>query len=158
MSKSTSRIIETIEKQKGFFTVNDIMSAVLLPPSKSKKSKKTNKLSQRQAQQTASRVQDAVTTLYQYGFLTKQKGKFKVAHPLNFTGTFIHNKKGDGVVYLHDDIEVHIYRDDVHHARNKDIVQVQLTDIRRGTLFGKVTSIVTANKRDVLCTMYKTQR
>ena len=146
MSKSTSRIIETIEKQKGFFTVNDIMSAVLLPPSKSKKSKKTNKLSQRQVQQTASRVQDAVSTLYQYGFLTKQKGKFKVPLPFNFTGTFIHNKKGGGVVYLHDDIEVHIYRDDVHHARNKDIVQVQLTDIRRGTLFGKVTSIVTANK------------
>ncbi|MDH7552582.1 MAG: VacB/RNase II family 3'-5' exoribonuclease [Spirochaetota bacterium] len=147
MSKTSSRIVQAIEKQKGFFTPNDIVAAVLLSPSKSKKSKKSTRVSQRQAQQTANRVQNAVITLYQYGFLTKKKGKFKVIQPFNFTGTFIHSKKGDGIVYLHDDIEVHIYREDVMHARNKDIVQAQLTDIRRGILFGRVTSIVTANKQ-----------
>ncbi|HOJ28762.1 MAG TPA: ribonuclease R [Spirochaetota bacterium] len=147
MSKTSSRIVQAIEKQKGFFTPNDIVSAVLLSTSKSKKSKKSTKVSQRQAQQTANRVQNAISTLYQCGFLTKQKGKYRVAQPFSFTGTFIHSKKGDGIVYLHDDIEVHIYREDVNHARNKDIVQVQLTDIRRGTLFGRVTSIVTANKQ-----------
>lgn len=147
MSKTSSRIVQAIEKQKGFFTPNDIVSSVLLSTTKSKKSKKSTKVSQRQAQQTANRVQNAISTLYQCGFVTKQKGKYRVAQPFSFTGTFIHSKKGDGIVYLHDDIEVHIYREDVNHARNKDIVQVQLTDIHRGTLFGRVTSIVTANKQ-----------
>lgn len=146
MSKSTSRILQAIEKQKGFFTVNDIVSAAVLPVSTRKKSKKSNKVSQRQAQQTASRAQNAVSTLYQYGLLTRQKGKFKVAHLFNFTGTFVHNKKGGGIVNVHDDIEIHINREDINHARNKDVVQVHLTDIRRGTLFGRVTSIVSANK------------
>ncbi len=147
MSNTSLRILQTIEKQKGFFTPHDIVSAVLLPTSKAKKSKKGTKVSQRQAQQTLHRVHNAVTTLYQYGFLTKQNGKFKVAQPFCFTGTFIHSKKGDGVVNVQDDIEVHIYREDVNHARNKDIVQVQLTDICRGILFGRITSIVTANKQ-----------
>ncbi len=147
MSKTTSRIVQAIEKQRGFFTTNDIVSAILFPTPRSKKSKKSTKVSQRMAQQTANHVQNAVTTLYQYGFLSKQKGKYRVAQPFNFTGTFIHSKNGGGVIYLRDDIEVHIYREDVNHARNKDIVQVQLTDIRRGTLFGRVMSIVTANKQ-----------
>ncbi|MGB4268367.1 MAG: ribonuclease R [Spirochaetota bacterium] len=147
MSKTSSRIVQAIEKQRGFFTTNDIVSAILLPKPKSKKSKKSTKVSQHQAQQIANRVQKAVTTLYQCGFLTKKKGKYRVAQPFNFTGTFIHNKKGDGVVYLHDDIEVHINRKDINHARNKDIVQVQLTDILRGTIFGRVMSIVSANKQ-----------
>lgn len=146
MSKTSSRILHTIEKQKGYFTPHDIIAAVLLSKPEGKKTKK-RKSSQREAQKTANRVQNALATLYQCGLLAKQKGKFKIQQPFTFTGTFIHNKKGDGIVYLNDEVEVHIYREDVNHARNKDIVQVQLTDIRRGTLFGKVTGIVSPNKQ-----------
>ncbi len=146
MSKTSSRILHTIEKQKGYFTPHDIIAALLLSKPEAKKATK-RKTSQREAQKTANRVQNALATLHQCGLLTKQKGKFKIQQPFTFTGTFIHNKKGDGIVYLNDEIEVHIYREDVNHARNKDIVQVQLTDIRRGTLFGKVTGIVSPNKQ-----------
>ncbi|MCX8122889.1 MAG: ribonuclease R [Spirochaetes bacterium] len=146
MSKTSSRILQTIEKQKGYFTPQDIVATVLLTKTKSKKPKKS-KTTQRETQKTANRVQNTIATLFHYGFLTKQKGKFKIAQPFTFTGTFIHNKKGHGVVYINDDIEVHIFREDVNHARNKDQVKVQLTDIRHGTLFGRVTEIVSPNKQ-----------
>jgi ribonuclease R len=146
MSKTSSSIVQAIEKQKGFFTPNDIIASVLLAKPKGKNLKK-RKVSQREAQKTMHRVENTISTLYRYGFLTRQKGKYKIIQPFQFTGTFIHNKKGSGVVYLNDDIEIHIYREDVNHARNKDIVQIQLTDIRRGTLFGRVTAIVNANKQ-----------
>ena len=45
------------------------------------------------------------------------------------------------------DTEVHIYREDTNHARNKDIVEVKIVDIRRGTLLGIVTTIVSRNKQ-----------
>ncbi|MBP8177817.1 MAG: ribonuclease R [Spirochaetes bacterium] len=146
MSKTSSRIVQIIESQKGFFTPNDILASLLFAKTKNKKSKKSNKPSHTDIQKTADSIHNAIATLYHCGFLLKQKARFKVNHPFSFTGTFIHNKKGDGIVYFND-TEVHIYREDTNHARNKDIVEVKIVDIRRGTLLGIVTTIVSRNKQ-----------
>ncbi|HQQ51898.1 MAG TPA: hypothetical protein PLZ29_11950, partial [Spirochaetota bacterium] len=96
MSKTSSRIVQIIESQKGFFTPNDILASLLFAKTKNKKSKKSNKPSHTDIQKTADSIHNAIATLYHCGFLLKQKARFKVNHPFIFTGTFIHNKKGDG--------------------------------------------------------------
>ena len=148
MPVSSKRIIDYINTRKGSFTINHIVRELVdsSDPVSKKKKKHSKSRTGKNTRKSIQKVEDTVHALHKAGLLEKEKKRFNKRDNFNVQGTLQVRGKGDAKIITPDELEVQIKKENTANAHNRDTVQVQVYDYRRGVFYGRVTGILSRQK------------
>jgi ribonuclease R len=151
MPLSTKKVIEIIRGFNGEpFDSRDISSIISIKKKKGHEEKKSPK----KVSKDISIVNDTMSFLCRIGYLIHQKKFFTVSDKFDKTGEIQISTRG-GEIRIGDQTFL-IRPEDLGTAHNGDTVRIELVEIRKTTLFGKVSKVI-SKARDVYFAVIETK-
>ncbi len=141
--KLTSRsVIDYIKSRNKSFTLGNLTeNLAAFSAGKSKVSRK-KKHKTRKKQKDTDKILSILSALTSAGFLRKKKKSYIKNSSFKTEGPIRINSSGNGFLKWDDDGDVHINRENTASAHNRDLVEVEIIDFKRGFLYGRVNRII----------------
>ncbi len=139
---SSRSVIDYIKSKKGSFTIGNLTE--YLAASSAGRSPKSRKKKERtrKKQKDIEKILSILYLLTSAGLLRKKKKTYVRNSPFTAEAIIFINSRGSGIVKWEDELDVHVSRDDTGQAHNKDLVEVEIIDFKRGYLCGRVNRII----------------
>ncbi len=143
MAISSKRILTFIAEINEPFT----HATVLQHFSKPARKKKTRA---RSSGKEIAKVEHVLSTLAGIGYLIRKKGRYRKNPEFSLAGKIRLMQSGMGVVKIDEGLEVVIAADSTNYAHSNDLVQVEITSVKRDSIWGRVTKVVRRSRSEYM--------
>ncbi len=159
MALSSKAVIRSIIASGGSFTRKDLINIHIEKKGTElkKHSKKSQKKSPSASAKDLSVIDSVLRELKSWELVNAKAGRYSVKNSLQAEGRFV-SRKGGGIVVSRGLPEIEIRREDAGGAATGDTVLFTLYDIRRGTLYGKISSITNRKNHELTARYSRTSQ